>query len=407
MTSLSQRDKYLLIAILVIGVIVGIFYLVVTPIQKATATTNEEIAALEGKVGQLDSLNDRAAQLSTRDQKLTESINDKNITSFKTINKQEFIVFLTTKCKDHGIELTEFEDLGTTQSSNGTWKSMYDFQIRASHADILKLCDDIDGLGIDYNVTSISLRQNLTLPWTERLADKVTNTPWYIDNTKSAEEESALLNAVQKLQEDVNSMREDAMKKREDEEQRAQEYNESTQSSSSNNIEPAPSESNNSKGNEANTPNQAIDNERITNPVDIGTRLESLLGIGGNDTTGSGGGTQSAPQTQEPVSKPTSKPTSKPVQQQPTRPATTVEVPDAVTVTEKDVKVTQEDYYDGTMLFNITIEFVMYSDPYMNNNANVDVITSEYGFDTDNTEDTNNSSGVNTETATIPKKENE
>ena len=137
MTSLTQRDKYLLVGILVVAIIVGMFYFVVTPIQNATATTNEEIAALEGKVGQLDSLNDKAAKLTAQDQKLTNSINEKNITSFKTINKQEFIVFLTNKCKDNGVELTEFEDLGTTRLNNGTWKSMYDFQIRASHADIL------------------------------------------------------------------------------------------------------------------------------------------------------------------------------------------------------------------------------------------------------------------------------
>lgn len=404
MTSLTQRDKYLLIAILVVGIIFGMYYLVVTPIQNATATTNEEIAALEGKVGQLDSLNDKAARLTAQDQKLTQSINEKNITSFKTINKQEFIVFLTNKCKDNGVELTEFEDLGTTRLSNGTWKSMYDFQIRASHADILKICDEIDGLGIDYNVTSISLRQNLTLPWTSRLADQVTNTPWYTDNTKSEEEENAILSAVQKLQEDVDAIRQGAIDKNEEEERKEQESRENAQnnsggSSSSGSYTPStPSNS----GNAGKTPNQVIDTEKVTNPIDIDTRLDSLLGIGGTVE-------ESAPQQPTQGSTPTqqSKPVSKPTQQSPTYQAQTVVVPDAVTITDKDVTVTQQDYYDGTMLFNITIEFVMYSDPYMNNNSSVDVMTAESGYETtENSENTDNNT-AGTEVADVVKKENE
>lgn len=406
MTSLTQRDKYLLVGILVVAIIVGMFYFVVTPIQNATATTNEEIAALEGKVGQLDSLNDKAAKLTAQDQKLTNSINEKNITSFKTINKQEFIVFLTNKCKDNGVELTEFEDLGTTRLNNGTWKSMYDFQIRASHADILKICDEIDGLGIDYNVTSISLRQNLTLPWTSRLADQVTNTPWYTDNTKSTEEENAILSAVQKLQSDVDAIRQSAIDKNEEEERKEQESRENAQnsgSSSSGSYTSGSSSSSANNGNIGKTPNQAIETEKVTNPTDIGTRLDSLLGIGSESSA------ENVPQqsTQSSTPAQTSKPTQSKPTQQPAYQAQTVVVPDAVTITDKDVTVTQNDYYDGTMLFNITIEFVMYSDPYMSNNSSVDVMTSESGYETTENSEETDTANVSTEVADVAKKENE
>jgi hypothetical protein len=59
------------------------------------------------------------------------------------------------------------------------------------------------------------------------------------------------------------------------------------------------------------------------------------------------------------------------------------------------------------MLFNITIEFVMYSDPYMSNNSSVDVMTSESGYETTENSEETDTANVSTEVADVAKKENE
>lgn len=385
MAPLSDRDKALLAIILVVAILSGVWYLAITPIREATAAVNNEIATVEGKVDNIDSLNQRISNLTTSDMKLSEKLKAQATSNSRTINKQEFVLFLTNKCKDNQVELTRFDDLGTVNDGKGVWRSTYDFQVRASHADILKICSEIDALGIDYNVTSISLRQNLQLSWTERASDNSTRLPWYIDSEKSKEEENA-----KKIKDEQDRIRQEEIKKAEDKARKEQEAAikdaQATQRQEASNKENSTYEEpdlNNiikdvyEESNDVISNSDGILDDSIVNEVDISSRLNQILGL---NKPKENKPQESKPQASKPststssASKPSSSSSSS--SSVSTKPETKPIIIDEDDIVIPEIKINADgkaeavqpqldtsEYYDGTMLCNITIQFIMYTDP--------------------------------------------
>lgn len=357
MEKMSSRDKVLVAILIAVGLVYVIWTYVITPINTSVAATKEETANVLAQIQDKTSLQAEIDRLTTTEKKLDAQLSSDDKKNNLTINKQEFVMFLTGKCKDNNIEIVRLDDLGTKSQENGTWKSRYDFELRGTHSDLLRICDEIDSLGVDYNVTSMSLRQNLTLPWTTRQSDGSTKLPWFIDSQKSSEQQEAqdkaqqeaVDKAAEKYANDLQQYVADSISDIDTgytvpddtyvDETPAQD---NSQSDSSSAVQ-APEE-------------DAVDS--VTNNVSIGDRLNSLLGIGKKEEP-----KQEAPK-QSATAKPKATQTPKKTQTTQPKQTTTPKVPEAPKAEQIVVpEVTVDKYYDGTLRMSITIEFIMQSDP--------------------------------------------
>lgn len=179
----------ILSVVLCFAIYAGYNYIYI-PTKNAISQTDNQIGLLKGQVGDTTPLDEKLKQLNTQKANQLNRITEiKKLQKGKTINKQEFLMFLGEECTRNTMELINFNDLGVIQDENEVCKVQFDFELRGNMSELNKFCDDLNSLGVKYSVGGLSLRQNENYPYLIRFFDDVSKLEWYKDPTPPKQEE--------------------------------------------------------------------------------------------------------------------------------------------------------------------------------------------------------------------------
>jgi hypothetical protein len=160
------------------------------PTNSNISALNEQIEALKGQIGDTTPLDEKIELLNSQKANVSKRISEiKEIEKGKSLNKQEFLMFLGKECNSNLVELINFNDLGETQTANEIWKVQFDFELRGNMANLNKVCEDLNNIGVKYSVGGLSLRQNENYPYLIRFFDDISKLEWYKDSVLASEEE--------------------------------------------------------------------------------------------------------------------------------------------------------------------------------------------------------------------------
>lgn len=192
MNKLSIRDKCILLA-LMLGIVTYLGYnFLWIPTNAKIAELRLQEQDLKGKIGDQTPLEKKIKELESENSKLASNIDSYRETQGgKSLNKEDFLVYLGQKCGENNTELIKFNNLGATDEGNGVWKTQFDFELRGTLSGINKVCEAIDNIGIRYSVGGMSLRQNDNFSYLTRFFDGISKLEWYKDETPEKEEAPA------------------------------------------------------------------------------------------------------------------------------------------------------------------------------------------------------------------------
>jgi hypothetical protein len=160
------------------------------PTNNNISALNGQIETLKGQIGDTTPLDEKLQQLNTKKETDSKRIAEiKELEKGKSINKQEFLMFLGKECNSNLVDLINFNDLGVTQTDNEIWKVQFDFELRGNMANLNKVCENINNIGVKYAVGGLSLRQNENYPYLTRFFDDISKLEWYKDPVPPLEEE--------------------------------------------------------------------------------------------------------------------------------------------------------------------------------------------------------------------------
>lgn len=191
MNKLSIRDKCILL-ILMLGIITYLGYSFLwIPTNAKIAELRVQEQDLKSKIGDQTPLEKKIKELESENAKLASNIDSYRETQGgKSLNKEDFLVYLGQKCGENNTELIKFNNLGAFDEGNGVWKMQFDFELRGTLSGINKVCEAIDNIGIRYCVGGMSLRQNDNFSYLTRFFDGISKLEWYKDETSEKEEPS-------------------------------------------------------------------------------------------------------------------------------------------------------------------------------------------------------------------------
>lgn len=193
MSKLSLRDKIILLVVAVALVIYGGYNFLYTPTNASIDSLNEQITTLKGQIGDTTPLDAKLKEFETQSSDVLKKINEiKSSEGTKSLNKQDFLVFLGNECSKNSVELVKFNDFGVKEETNGVWKMQLDFELRGSMTNLNKICENINKIGVKYSVGGMSLRQNNNYPYLARFFDDISKLEWYKDPTEPKTEDKIL-----------------------------------------------------------------------------------------------------------------------------------------------------------------------------------------------------------------------
>lgn len=179
MNRIKIRDKCILLTVLLCLLAYAGYNYILLPVNSQTHSKTQQAAELKDKVQDGRPLKNQIKQLQSDDAKLTEIIEqNKHITGNKSLNKEDFLTFLTNECTRGNAELIKFSDLGINESGD-KWKAQFDFELRGTLEALNNVCQAIDKIGISYSVGGFSLRQNNKNDYLSRYFDNNTKLEWY------------------------------------------------------------------------------------------------------------------------------------------------------------------------------------------------------------------------------------
>jgi len=181
LNKLSIRDKSILLAmILCLLTYVGYHFLWL-PVNEKTQEKTQQEMELKAKTYNGEPLKEQVVTLQSQDMKLSETLEQhKLLQGNKSLNKEDFLTFLTDECTKNNTELIKFNDLDTIEE-DGTWKVQFDFELRGLLPALNNICQAIDQINIRYSVGGFSLRQNDEREYLARFFDNSTRLEWYKD----------------------------------------------------------------------------------------------------------------------------------------------------------------------------------------------------------------------------------
>lgn len=175
---LTNRDKVLL-AILALS---ALFYIIYTfgykTLQAERLSLQNQLETLKGRVPNIKQLQLEEQNLDNRirevESKIQEAIQNSDQNA---INKQDFLRYVSHWASSNNVKVAKFKNLSET-TSNGVWRSKYEIHLKGTLSDLVTVVNKINDLGISYNVLSMSLRQDLDMPWLTRAYDTQTDLNW-------------------------------------------------------------------------------------------------------------------------------------------------------------------------------------------------------------------------------------
>ncbi len=185
---LTIRDKCILFTLVFAFCIYGGYKILWTPAQERIVQLEKNKSGVEGKAGDIEALREQTEKLKAEEKELFDSVSGiKKLTGSLTMTNEEFLVFLGKSAKENNVVVSGFNDLGLTKE-DGIYKLAFDFELKGNSADINKVLEDINNIGIKCSYGSLTYRQDEEYDYLKRFFDGFTELPWYKEPDKEEEE---------------------------------------------------------------------------------------------------------------------------------------------------------------------------------------------------------------------------
>lgn len=185
----TLRDRMIVFVLAFLLGIYGAYKLIWVPTELKIEQLEEKKTSVEGLAGDITPLIEKSEQLKKEEMKLKESVeNIKLLSGGRTTTNEEFLVFLGNSSKENNVDVTGFNDLGTT-NNGGIYKAVFDFELKGKSTDINKVLEDMSNIGIKCSVGSVSYRQNEQFDYLKRFFDNISELPWYKEPEETEKEE--------------------------------------------------------------------------------------------------------------------------------------------------------------------------------------------------------------------------
>lgn len=182
--TVTLRDKFILLVLAFALLAYGEYKTLWIPATEKIALLEQNKAEVEGQSGDITPLEEKSEKLRSEEKELKDSVdNIKKLSSGLTTTNEEFLVFLGKSAEENNVAVSGFTDLGTTDT-DGIYRSTFDFELKGSGADINKVLEDINNIGIKCSYGSISFRQNEKYDYLKRFFDDLSDLPWYKEPEK-------------------------------------------------------------------------------------------------------------------------------------------------------------------------------------------------------------------------------
>ena len=179
MKKISVRDRFILCALaLCLGSYLG-YTCLWQPARAELSILSEQERALKATIGDQTSLETKLSELELQNRELQNSIEAyKAAQGKKTLNKENFLVYLGEQCNKNRVNLIQFRDLGT-QEENSVWQVRIHFELRGTLSQLNRICEAIQNIGVRYSVGGLTLRQDKESEYLKRYFDSISKLEWY------------------------------------------------------------------------------------------------------------------------------------------------------------------------------------------------------------------------------------
>ena len=182
--TVTLRDKFILLVLAFALLAYGGYKALWIPATEKIALLEQNKSEVEGQSGDITPLEEKSEKLRSEEKKLKDSVdNIKKLSGGLTTTNEEFLVFLGKSADENNVAVSGFTDLGTTDT-DGIYRSTFDFELKGSGADINKVLEDINNIGIKCSYGSVSFRQNEKYDYLKRFFDDLSDLPWYKEPEK-------------------------------------------------------------------------------------------------------------------------------------------------------------------------------------------------------------------------------
>ena len=182
--TVTLRDKFILLVLAFALLAYGGYKTLWIPATEKIALLEQNKAEVEGQSGDITPLEEKSEKLRSEEKELKDSVdNIKKLSGGLTTTNEEFLVFLGKSAEENNVAVSGFTDLGTTDT-DGIYRSTFDFELKGSGADINKVLEDINNIGIKCSYGSVSFRQNEKYDYLKRFFDDLSDLPWYKEPEK-------------------------------------------------------------------------------------------------------------------------------------------------------------------------------------------------------------------------------
>lgn len=182
--TITLRDKFILLVLAFALLAYGGYKALWIPATEKIALLEQNKSEVEGQSGDITPLEEKSEKLRSEEKKLKDSVdNIKKLSGGLTTTNEEFLVFLGKAAEENNVAVSGFTDLGTTDT-DGIYRSTFDFELKGSGADINKVLEDINNIGIKCSYGSVSFRQNEKYDYLKRFFDDLSDLPWYKEPEK-------------------------------------------------------------------------------------------------------------------------------------------------------------------------------------------------------------------------------
>ncbi len=182
--TVTLRDKFILLVLAFALLAYGGYKALWIPATEKIALLEQNKSEVEGQSGDITPLEEKSEKLRSEEKELKDSVdNIKKLSGGLTTTNEEFLVFLGKSAEENNVAVSGFTDLDTTDT-DGIYRSTFDFELKGSGADINKVLEDINNIGIKCSYGSVSFRQNEKYDYLKRFFDDLSDLPWYKEPEK-------------------------------------------------------------------------------------------------------------------------------------------------------------------------------------------------------------------------------
>lgn len=174
-----DREKILIALLIVIALIFVGYRYVYNPLVEHKERLDDQMASLGNYNVNVENMQSQEASVSQILQELNSKIDNlKNENGNQIINTQDFLLFLSTKTKEADVYIQKFKDLGVTEE-NGVWRVRFDVELNGYMKDLIRITQNIDDLGVSYDIKSVSLRQEGDIEYLSRAHKEQVDLVWF------------------------------------------------------------------------------------------------------------------------------------------------------------------------------------------------------------------------------------